>query len=119
MAIVFYAIFFVIIFATFGMKVESGVGMAIGVLLVALRFVAASLFLGVKRVTNLGMSGWAVLWSLVPFMNIWIHWRMMACPAGYEDHRTLDTAGKVISGLWIAVLALGFLAPLIGGLARG
>ncbi len=116
-AIVFYTILFVIIFAA--LKSDGGAGMAIGVLLVALLFVAASLFIGVKRVTNLGMSGWAILWSLVPFMNIWIHWRMMACPAGYEDHRTLDTAGKVISGIWIAFLALGILAPLIGGMARG
>lgn len=116
-AIVFYAILFVIILAAF--STDSGAGMAIGILFVALLFAAAFLFLGVKRITNLGMSGWAILWSFVPFMNLWIHWRMMACPAGYEDHRTLDTAGKVISGLWVALLALGILAPLIGGLARG
>ena len=116
-AIVFYAILFVVIFAAF--STESGAGMAIGMLLVILLFVAASLFIGVKRITNLGMSGWAVLWSFVPFMNVWIHWRMMACPAGYEDHRKLDTAGKVISGICVAILALALLAPLIGGLARG
>lgn len=116
-AIVFYAIFVLMFFAALG--TESGAGMAIGMLLVVLLFVAASLFIGVKRITNLGMSGWAVLWSFVPFMNIWIHWRMMACPPGYEDHRTLDTAGKVISGICVAILALALLAPLIGGLARG
>lgn len=48
-------------------------------------------------------------------MNIWIHWRLMACPAGYEAHRTLDTAGKVITGLGIGFFALGILAPLFGG----
>lgn len=112
-SIVFYAILFVVVFA--GIKSESGAGMAVGALLIGLVFVAVSIFLAIKRVTNLGMSGWAVLWALVPIMNIWIQWRMMACPAGYEDHRTLDTAGKVISGLWICILAIGFLAPLISG----
>jgi hypothetical protein len=115
--IVFYAILVVIIFTAF--RADSGGGMAAGVLLVAAMFAGVFLFLGVKRVTNLGMSGWAVLWAFVPIMNVWIHWRMMACPAGYEEHRTLDTAGKVISGLWIGMLALGFLAPLVGAIARG
>ena len=49
---------------------------------------AACLFVAYQRVKNLGMSGWALLWTLVPFMNVWIGWRMIACPAGYEDHRT-------------------------------
>lgn len=110
--IVFYAILFVIVFAALG--TNGGAGMGIGMLFVVLLFVAATLFLGAKRITNLGMSSVAVLWSFVPIMNIWIHWRMIACPAGYEDHRTLDTTGKVISGLWVGILALGFLAPLIG-----
>lgn len=115
--LVFYAIIFVIVFAT--LKADSGAGMGIGILLVGLLFFAGFVFLAVKRIINLGMSGWAILWGLVPFMNVWIHWRMMACPAGYEDHRTLDTAGKVITGLWIGFFALAFLAPLIGGLAKG
>lgn len=108
--LVFYALIFVIIFAALG--ADSGAGMAIGIVLVSLLFFAGFLFLAVKRITNLGMSGWALLWGLVPFMNVWIHWRMMACPAGYENHRTLDTAGKVITGLWIGVFALALLAPL-------
>jgi hypothetical protein len=114
--IVFYAILFVAIFASLSASSANsgGAGMAISALLIGLVFVAASLFIAVKRIANLGMSGWAVLWSLVPVMNIWIHWRMIACPAGYEDHRTLDTAGKVISGFWICIMALGVLSPLIG-----
>jgi uncharacterized membrane protein YhaH (DUF805 family) len=113
--IVFYLLLFVILFAA--LSADSGASMGIGMVLIVLLFVAATLFIGVKRISNLGMSGWAILWSFVPFMNLWIHWRMMACPAGYEDHRTLDTAGKVISGLWIGLLVLAILAPLIGGLA--
>ena len=72
-----------------------------------------SLFIAYKRVKNLGMSGWALLWGIVPFMNIWIGWRMIACPAGYENHRTLDTAGKVISGIMIGLVGLAVVANII------
>ncbi len=108
--IVLYGILFVTILAAF--KTGRGAGLALGTLFIVLLFFATSLYLGAKRVSNLGMSGWAVLWSFVPFMNIWIHWRMLACPAGYENHRTLDTPGKVVTGLWIGVLVLSFIAPL-------
>jgi uncharacterized membrane protein YhaH (DUF805 family) len=66
-------------------------------------------YIGVKRVQNLGMSGWAILWMMVPIMNIWIGWRMFACPPGYHDHKQLDTAGKVLTGVLIAlfILAIG------------
>ncbi len=117
LCIVFYVILIAIIFAALG--TNQGGGAAAAGLLVGLLFVIGFFFLAVKRITNLGMSGWAILWALVPFMNIWIHWRLIACPAGYQDHRTLDTAGKVITGLWIGMFALAFLAPVIGGLARG
>jgi len=46
-------------------------------------------------------------------MNIWIGWRMMACPEGYEDHRTLDTPGKVLSGIWIALMVLAIGSSLV------
>ncbi|MEO5716569.1 MAG: GYF domain-containing protein [Luteolibacter sp.] len=117
LCIVFYAILFVIIFAS--LRSDSGAGMAMGALLVGLLFAVGFFFLAVKRIVNLGMSGWAILWALVPFMNLWIHWRLLACPAGYQDHLTLDTAGKIITGLWIGMFALAFLAPVIGGLIRG
>ena len=115
--IVFYIILFFVIFTAF--STNSMAGMMGAITIFSLLTIAGTMFLGSKRTINLGMSGWAVLWSLVPFMNVWIAWRMMACPAGYEDHRTLDTAGKVISGIWIGIFALAFLAPLIGGLAGG
>lgn len=68
------------------------------------------LYFGVQRVRNLGMSGYAILWSFVPFMNVWIGWRMLACPEGYEDHRTLDIPGKVISGIWGLFILLAILS---------
>jgi len=74
--------------------------------LLAIVYIIATFYIGAQRTKNLGMSGFAVLWSLVPIMNIWIGWRMMACPAGYEDHRTLDVPGKVLTGLWIALMVM-------------
>lgn len=52
--------------------------------------------------------------TFVPFMNIWITWRMFACPSGYDDHRTLDTPAKVISGIIGGLLGLGILANILG-----
>lgn len=92
---------------------ESMGGMATGVMLVYAVVVAASFYFGVKRVQNLGMSGWAVLWSLVPIMSIWISWRMFACPPGYDSHKQLDTAGKVLTGLMIGFIVLAVVVNFI------
>ena len=116
LSLIFYVILFVVVFAALGVDANGG-GLALGSLFVVLLFGVAFFFLAAKRAVNLGMSGWAVLWSLVPFMNIWIGWRMMACPPGYEDHRTLDTPAKVITGLWIGFSVLAILAPIIGSFA--
>lgn len=113
--VVLYAIMFIAIFAAFSGGAEGGAGAAISVtvILLMLGMVAGSLYIYRQRVINLGMSGWAVLWTFVPFLNIWIGWRMIACPAGYEHHRTLDTAGKVISGIFIGFFALAIIANIL------
>lgn len=68
----------------------------------------------VQRIRNLGMSAWAILWFVVPFMNIWIGWRMAACPAGYHQLHNLDSNGKVISWLFptfvVFLIALNLVA---------
>ena len=108
--IVFYAVVIGITFGVIGVSNSPGTGTFVGMGLIFLvlmaLFMAASFYAAVQRARNLGMSGWAVLWSLVPIMNIWIGWRMIACPEGYEDHRTLDLPGKVITGIWIGFLVL-------------
>ena len=43
---------------------------------------------------------------IVPIVNILVGVRYIACPEGYADHQTLDTAGKVIVGLFFAMIAL-------------
>ena len=85
----------------------------IGMVVIVLLLIGGSVSIALQRLKNLGMSGWAMLWTLVPFMNLWIGWRMIACPAGYEDHRSLDTPAKVITGLWIGMVVLSFAMNII------
>jgi len=72
-----------------------------------------------SRLKNLGMSGWNILWLLVPIMSWWIGYRLSACPPGYHHHKRLDLAAKIILGFYIAsmVLAIGmfFLSALFVG----
>lgn len=89
------------------MKGDKALGSSFAVIaLLGIVYMIAFMYVGAQRTKNLGMSGYAVLWTFVPIMNIWIGWRMLACPEGYEDHRTLDSPGKAISGIWIAMIVL-------------
>ncbi|MEM9237400.1 MAG: GYF domain-containing protein [Verrucomicrobiota bacterium] len=106
-----YALLFLMIL---GSSSTDGMSFAFGGLMFIILIVGiASIYLGVKRLHNLGMSGWAILWSFVPIMSIWISWRMFACPAGYNDHKQLDTPGKVLTGILVAFILLGFVANIV------
>lgn len=105
MTIALYAMALGVVFLI--MKSTESEAASLAVLgLLTIAYIIAIFYIGAQRTKNLGMSGFAVLWSFVPIMNIWIGWRMMACPEGYEDHRTLDVPGKVLTGLWIALMVL-------------
>lgn len=111
MTIAAYIMLFVVVIGAGAL--DSGGGAFAGLMLVMVLAAVAGIYIGVKRVQNLGMSGWAILWSLVPIMSVWISWRMFACPAGYDDHKQLDTAGKVLTGILIGLIALGVLVNFI------
>jgi hypothetical protein len=68
----------------------------------------------VQRLINVGLSKWWVPGLIVPLLNIWVAIQCIAAPEGYAQHKTLDTAGKVIIGLFpgaiVLVIALVFLA---------
>lgn len=64
-----------------------------------------------KRFQNLGMSRVWFLGLLVPLLNIWLGYRLLACPAGYVEHKKLGTLG------W--VLAILYWAPLIASIGFG
>ena len=72
-------------------------------------FVVALIYVEVLRLRNLGMSGWWYLGKLLPFINLWLLWRRLACPPGYADHRQLDLPGKIITGILILPLLLPFI----------
>lgn len=60
---------------------------------------------GLQRLVNLGMSRWWYLGNAVPFLNLWIGYRMFACPAGYAYHKKLDGAGVALAIIyWLMVL---------------
>ena len=66
----------------------------------------ATISLVAFRLANIGSSGWWVLLVFVPLLNIWILVRCLAVPEGYADHKTLDTAAKVIIGTILSLFVL-------------
>jgi len=63
------------------------------------------IYIALERFRNLGMSRWWFLGNMVPILNLWIGFRLICCPAGYEYHRKMDRAG-----LFLAVLYWGHIA---------
>ena len=102
--------------------VEAGVsavgneGAAIFLLPMILAYLGVLLWIVALRMINTGYSPWWCVGMFVPFLNILVGIRCIACPEGYADHRTLDTAGKIIVGLFFAMFALIILALVVGGL---
>jgi len=67
----------------------------------------------VQRFSNLGMSGWWILGNMVPLLQLWVGYRMVCCPAGYEFHRKLDGVGIFLAILYWGQLALGLIAVVL------
>lgn len=65
-----------------------------------------SVVLVVQRLKNMGYSGWWVLGFIVPILNIVVALRCLAAPEGYADHKTLDSAGKIILGIFGVMFVL-------------
>ncbi|MFC4991221.1 DUF4339 domain-containing protein [Rubritalea tangerina] len=89
-------------------KDSPEMGMPVVVVMLAVIFLVF-LMTTFSRLKNLGMSRWNILWSVVPIAHIWLSFRLYVCPAGYHNHRKLDTAGKVLVGLWL----LSLVGPII------
>ncbi len=83
---------------------------SVAVIPIALVAVAGTVALACFRMINLGSSGWWGLGIIVPILNIFVGLRCLICPEGYADHKTLDLAGKMISGILIAIIVLGVIA---------
>ena len=76
-----------------------------------------SLWIIAQRMVNTGYSPWWCVAIIVPILNILVVIRCIACPEGYADHRTLDTAGKVIVGLFFAMFALLIIGAFLAGMS--
>ena len=69
----------------------------------------------VKRFQNIGMSGWWLPGLLVPVLNLWLNYRLIACPPGYVYTRKLDVWGWILAVLyWLGVVAYFVLFFLFG-----
>lgn len=83
-------------------------------MLPAIVYQVLSIWVTAKRLQNLGYSGWWVLGMLVPVLNIAVGVKCFAAPEGYADHKTLDTAGKVIIGSFLAMIVLTVVVLTLG-----
>ncbi len=57
------------------------------------------------RLGNLGMSGWWLLGLLAPILNLWLGYRLTACPPGYAAAKKMDGIGIVLAILYWLFLA--------------
>jgi len=72
-----------------------------------------TIWLVVKRLINVGMSGWWFLGSCVPLLNFWVSYRLWVCPPGYAYHKKLDGIGIFLAILyWLGMLV--FIASVAG-----
>jgi hypothetical protein len=72
-----------------------------------------------QRFQNLGMSRVWFLGLFAPLLNIWVSYRLFACPPGYAYHRKLDGIGWALAVLMLLmVAAIGFAAYTLGQAAE-
>ena len=65
-----------------------------------------ALVFGVKRLINVGMSGWWYLGNLIPLLNLWVGYRSFACPSGYAFHKKMDGIGIFLAIVyWLLIVA--------------
>ena len=89
-------------------------------LVAMLVLVVAVLYFAVRRLINLGMSGWWIIGSFVPFLNVWVNYRCFACPGGYAYHKKLDGVGVFLAIVyWLVLVSLIGSIGYTGGVLLG
>jgi len=77
----------------------------------------ACFILVVNRLHNIGRSGWWSLLILVPLANLFVGIPCAIFPEGYQDTKKLDTAGKIIAGIFIGLAVVVFVIGTIAVLS--
>ena len=68
----------------------------------------------VKRFNNLAMSGFWFFGMLVPLLNLWLGYRLFACPPGYAHHKRLGLLGWILAIIyWLPYLTIIGLISLV------
>lgn len=89
-------------------------GQFVPLILFVVPFIA--IVITVKRFQNIGMSGWWLLGLLVPLLNWWLNYRLIACPPGYVYTRKLDVIGWILAVLYWGALVAWFVLFFMFGL---
>lgn len=67
-----------------------------------------SIVVTLQRLQNLGMSRWWFFGLFVPVLNLWLHYRLFACPPGHAYERKLDGLGWFLATFyWVFTLLIG------------
>lgn len=114
----------VAIFAIALISSDSTAGLIVGGLVVfflCITIAVVSIQISVQRLHDIGWSGWLWLLNLVPFVGSFFPFVIMCVPGTNIANRygppppPNTTAVKVLSSLWVVVIALGFVGLLAGG----
>jgi uncharacterized membrane protein YhaH (DUF805 family) len=117
------------VFALIGLALvsaDSTAGLIFGGILaffLCLAFLIASIMISVQRLHDIGWSGWLWLLNLVPFVGSFFPLLMLVMPGNQTANRygapppPNSTAVKVLSALWLVVIALFIVGALAGGLS--
>lgn len=104
---------FILSFVLAALGSESGLAGLLALMGVLVPFVVV-LVVALKRFTNLAMSRWWILGNLVPLLNLWVGYRLFACPAGYGAGRKMDAIGIFLAILyWLSLIAAVATIPLM------
>ncbi|MBB5351554.1 hypothetical protein HNR46_001791 [Haloferula luteola] len=72
------------------------------------------LWVTLMRFQNLAMHRWCVLLLWVPILNLWLQYRLFACPSGYGHTKRMDGIGTVLAvifwlGTALSMASAGFI----------
>ncbi|MBV6825716.1 DUF805 domain-containing protein [Pseudomonas sp. PD9R] len=117
------------VFAVIGLALvstDSTAGLIIGGILafgLCVAFLIASILISVQRLHDIGWSGWLWLLNLVPFVGSFFPLLLLVVPGTNIANRygapppPNSTAVKVLSSLWVVLIALLIVGALAGGIS--